>query len=121
MHPRGVGAIRKPSRPFQLVAIQPFVTGLATDLVAFAKLRHRPHSASLIRDEANPLVHCTALPPGHRLILPADRELSPIHPVYFVTYLSGLDNRATFSHKGRGCSVRVARRRRALLLVLFLP
>src|SRR6187402_1833152 len=92
MHPRGVGAIRKPSRPFQLVAIQPFVTGLATDLVAFAKLRHRPHSDSLIRDEANPLVHCTALPPGHRLILPADRELSPIHPVYFVTYLSGLDS-----------------------------
>jgi hypothetical protein len=45
----------------------------------------------LIRDEANPLIHCTALSPRHRLILPADRELSPIHPVYCVTYLSGLD------------------------------
>ncbi|MGY4335414.1 hypothetical protein ACVWW3_000320 [Bradyrhizobium sp. LM2.9] len=92
-------AIRKPSRPFQLITIQPFVTGLATNLVAFAKLRHRPHSASLIRDEANPLVHCAALSPRHRLILPADRELSPIHPVYFVTYLSGLDKALTAHEK----------------------
>jgi hypothetical protein len=102
MHPRRVRAIRKPSRPFQLIAIQPFVTGLATNLVAFAKLRHRPHSASLIRDEANPLVHCAALSPRHRLILPADRELSPIHPVYFVTYLSGLDIAPPSPTRGEG-------------------
>ncbi|MET4222770.1 hypothetical protein ABIB00_008010, partial [Bradyrhizobium sp. LB14.3] len=76
------------------------VTGLAANLVAFAKLRHRPHSASLIRDEANPLVHCAALSPRHRLILPADRELSPIHPVYFVTYLSGLDKKAPLPQAG---------------------
>src|SRR6185436_14279629 len=85
---------RKPPRPLQPVAFQPFVTGLATDLVAVAKLRHRPQSASLIRDELNPLVHCAALSPRHRLFLPADRELSPIHPVYCVTYLSGLDIKA---------------------------
>ncbi|MGY4489670.1 hypothetical protein ACVWWR_008916 [Bradyrhizobium sp. LM3.2] len=36
---------------------------------------------------------------GHRLILPADRELSPIHPVYFVTYLSGLDKALTAHEK----------------------
>src|SRR5690349_7358048 len=104
MYPRGVGPFRKPRRPFQPVTFQPFVTGLATDLVAVAKLRHRPQPASLIRDEANPLVHCAALSPRHRLILPADRDLSPIHPVYCVTYLSGLDRLATLSPRGRGCT-----------------
>src|SRR6266567_1072167 len=102
MHPRGVGAIRKPSSPFQPVAVQPFVTGLPTNLVAIAQLRHRPQSASLIRDETNPLVHCAALSPRHRLILPADRELSPIHPVYCVTYLSGLDRSHPSPARGEG-------------------
>src|SRR3979490_3167357 len=102
MHPRGVRALPKPHSSPQTIAIQPFVTGLATDLVAFANLRHRPQSGSLIRDEANSFVHCTALSPRHRLILPADRELSPIHPVYSVTHLSGLDMRSDLSHKGRG-------------------
>src|SRR3981081_3694381 len=65
--------------------------GLSTNLVAFAKLRHRPQSGSLISDEAHSFVHSAVLSPRHRLILPADRELSPIHPVYSVTHLSGLD------------------------------
>src|ERR1700716_3412743 len=91
MHPCCARALHQPRSPFQTIAIQPFVPGLATDLVTFAKLRHRPQSGSLIRDEAHSFVHCTALSPRHRLILPADRELSPIHPVYSVTLLSSLD------------------------------
>src|ERR1700733_8856178 len=45
----------------------------------------------MIPDETRSFVHRTALLPRHRLVLPADRELSPIHPVQPVTYLSGLD------------------------------
>src|SRR5882672_8654957 len=101
MHPRCARALHQTRGPFQTIAIQPFVPRLPTDLIAFAKLRHRPRSSSLIRDEAHSFVHCTALSPRHRLILPADRELSPFPPVYSVTHLSGLDKRATFSHKGR--------------------
>src|SRR5882757_3049429 len=101
MHPRCARALHQSRSPFQTVAIQPFVPGLATDLIAFAKLRHRPRSSSLIRDEAHSFVHCTALSPRHRLVLPADRELSPILPVYSVTYLSGLDNPLPFSPCGR--------------------
>src|SRR3984957_3382526 len=82
MHPRGVRALLQTGRAFQTVALQPFVAGLLTDLVAFAKLRHRPQSSSLIRDEVHSFVHRTALSPRHRLILPADREP--------VTYPSGL-------------------------------
>jgi len=37
--------------------------------------------------------------PRHRLVLPADRELLPFHPVYSVTHLSGLDNPADGSWK----------------------
>ncbi|MGY4431635.1 hypothetical protein ACVWWO_004112 [Bradyrhizobium sp. F1.13.1] len=102
MHPRGMRAIPKPSRSFQPVALQPFVTGLATNLVTLAKLRHRPQAGSLFRNEVNPLVHCAALSPRHRLILPADRELSPIHLVYCVTYLSGLDTLRSLPPCGGG-------------------
>src|SRR5580698_11177503 len=93
MHPSCMRAFHQPRCSFQTIAIQPFVPGLSTDLVVLAKLRHRPRPALPVCDEAHPFVHCTALSPRHRLILPADRELSPIHPVYSVTYLSGLDTR----------------------------
>src|ERR1700756_4314690 len=44
--PRRVRALLQPGSPFQTVALQPFVAGLSADLIALAKLRHRPHSAS---------------------------------------------------------------------------
>ncbi len=80
------------SRALQTIALEPLVAGLAADLVALAKLRHCPLVRSAIDNETHPLVHRAALSPEHRLVLPADRELSPIFPVRSVTYLSGPNN-----------------------------
>ena len=84
--------VHQPRRAKIPIALQPFVTRLAADLVALAKFRHRPQTRVAILDETNPLIHDTVLSPRHRPVLPATttRELSPIFPVRFVTFLSGL-------------------------------
>src|SRR5208282_1935539 len=89
-------------RPFRFIALEPLVAGLAADLVALAKLRHCPRVRSAIDNETHPLVHRTALSPGHRLVLPADRELSPIFPVRSVTYLSGPNKVSPSPRSGEG-------------------
>ena len=102
MHKRCTRAFHQSRSPEQSVALKPLVACLAADLVALAKLRHRPQPRQVIVDEANPLIHRAALSPRHRLVPPADRELSPIFPVRSVTYLSGLHTSLTLPRKGGG-------------------
>src|SRR5712691_1278808 len=74
MHMRSMRTVHQARRAFKTIAVQPFVADSAANPVSFAKLGHRPRAGLLVRDEAHSLVHCTALLPGHRLVLPADRE-----------------------------------------------
>src|SRR5206468_5177834 len=104
MHKRCTRAFHQSRSPKQSVALKPLVARLAADLVALAKLPHRPQPRQVIVDEANPFIHRAALLPRHRLVLPADRELSPIFPVRSVTYLSGLHNDPTLPLSGGGCA-----------------
>src|SRR5208283_5900095 len=81
---------------------EPLVAGIPADLVALTKLRHCPLVRSAFDNETHPLVHRTALSPGHRPVLPADRELSPIFPVRSVTYLSGPNSAPPSPLRGEG-------------------
>src|SRR5208283_4042213 len=105
--------LRQSRRPRQLIPPEPPVAGIAADLVALAKLRHCPLVRSAIDNETHPLVHRTALSPGHRLVLPADRELSPIFPVRSVTNLSGPNMKTPSPLVGEGDAKRRMRVRAA--------
>src|SRR5271157_4707534 len=94
--------LRQARRPFRFITPEPLAAGIPADLVALTKLRHCPLVRSAIDNETHPLVHRTALSPGHRLVLPADRELSPIFPVRSVTYLSGPNTTTPSPARGEG-------------------
>ncbi len=64
-------------------------------------------------NKSYPSVHGAVLFKRHRQVLPADRKLSPIIPVQFVTSLSGLHN-GTLSRLRERVGVRGGQERRVL-------
>ena len=54
---RASAAIRQAGRSARLVAVDPFVRGLAADVEAIGELGHRLQAALIIDDELHPLVH----------------------------------------------------------------
>jgi hypothetical protein len=91
-----VASIFQATPPFLMVALEPLVAGLSTDAIAGADLCSRVQAAPIIGNEAFTLFHGCGLQPGHRPTSPTKgwpcslEEVSPIIPVYSVTYLSGL-------------------------------
>ena len=87
--PRAIG---QPRRRIRVVAIHPLVGGLSTDLIALRQLRHRPLVSQPLRNKRHALIHGARLRPRHSSSL-ADcpSNLSPMYPVYSVTYVSGSD------------------------------
>jgi len=93
-------ALDQPGRSRRPIAIKPLVACLAADPVPLAKLRHRPEPHQMVAHKLHSAVHRVVLSPRHRLVLPADIELSPIHPVQSVTDLSGPDTSPVLPPRG---------------------
>src|SRR3954464_11232799 len=79
-------------RRVRVVPRHPFVTRLPTDRIPLGELGHRPLVTQPVGDKRHALIHGAGLRPGHPASLAGPRrDLSPMYPVYSVTYLSGSD------------------------------
>ena len=80
--PRSLG---QPMPRVHLIAVDPLVGRLPTNVVSLRELRHRPFISQPVGDERHALIHGAGLRPGHPASL-ADRsvDLLPMYPVYSV-------------------------------------
>src|SRR5215469_10252111 len=84
-----VRALRQTRGAFRDIPAEPLVPGLPAHSILTAQRRHLILAGHNPSDKLHPLVHVTGLFPRHRQVPPAGgSNLSPIHPVNSVTYLS---------------------------------
>src|SRR4029078_6200574 len=92
--PRPLG---QPMLAIRLVARRPLIDRLPTNRVPFGELGHRPLIAQPVGDKRHTLIHRAGLRLGHPSSLAGcPGDLSPMYPVYSVTYLSGSDPPTTY-------------------------
>jgi hypothetical protein len=99
---RSARPLRQSGRPFDPVPFEPLAAGFPANLVALAKLRHRPFARSMLNYEAQPLVHRTALSPRHRLVLPAKENCHPSFRSVSTPIYPGCTRRALLPFTGEG-------------------
>src|ERR1700744_5718583 len=104
----GTGLVRIPPRcpapfhqPFDScfpIAPQPYIAGLARDLISLAQLLHRALMLLVLEDKPQLLFHHTALSPWHALkfyLRAMFFAVSGISPVYSVRHAPGLYPRSS--------------------------